>query len=344
MLSRRLAILLALMLLGAPARADDAAIALPAGGLVPTARTLIQTESEDMEITPHRISIHYVFRNPSDQDESPTIAFQLPDLDGMAVCVSSYHLPRRNEVNFMGFNLISGGNPIPTQMDVRAFHEGQDITSRLAAAGLPATVLLEPLNAGLAKISAEELQRLEQEGLIESHHFSKPLMATRKDRGWCAQWTMRMQYSWTQPIAAHQAIELTQVYSPVTGGGSFTPTSDASIYSGSYCGDSESMNVIMAARSAAAGATDKDDKAKGPTILFYEQAIDFLLTSATKWNGPIGTFHLSVLKNDRTDLLMSCATGLQRTTPTKYELSRENYRPGAELRLMILQRTRPFGW
>jgi len=346
MLAKRLATILALLLLAIAARADDTTVSLvaPAGGLVPTGSTQIQMESEDVQITPRRISIHYVFRNPGDQDETTTIAFRFPDLDGMAVCASSYRLPRRNEVNFMGFNLLSGGNPIPTKMDVQAFHEGQDVTARLAGVGLAPIVLPEPLNAGLTKIAPEELQRLEQEGLIEEHEFKTPLMATRKRRGWCGQWLMRVQFSWTQTIAAHQAIELTQVYSPVAGGGSFTPTSDGSIYSGTYCAGNDAIDAIMTARRGAAEAKDKDDKDKGPPILFYEQAIEFTLTSAKDWNGPIGTFHLTVQMNDPKDLLMTCTYGLQRTAPFKYEVTRENYQPSNELRLMILLRSRPLGW
>lgn len=91
----------------------------------------------------------------------------------------------------------------------------------------------------------------------------------------------------TQPIAAHQAIELTQVYSPVAAGGSFLPTSDPSSYSGSY------------------GRADE----RPPR-----------------------------------DLLMACVAGLRRTAPARYELTRENFQPTTEFRLMFLERTKPSGW
>ncbi|HTQ85252.1 MAG TPA: DUF4424 family protein [Candidatus Solibacter sp.] len=342
MLSKRLAILLAVAFLGASARADDTRSSLPAGGLVPTGPTSIQIESEEVEITPRRISIHYVLRNPGDQDESPTVAFRLPDMDGMALCADTYRLPHRNEVNYMGFNVNSGGNPIPKQISVTAFHEGQDVTSRLAAAGITPNVLLQPLNAALAKIPPDQLQRLEDDGLIESHQFENALIATGKRRGWCGQWTMRVEFTWTQPIAAHQAVDLTQVYGPVAGGTTVAPTSDPSSYSGNYCAGSANMDTIVKARAAAAEAKDKDDKTV--PIVFYEQAIDFLLTSMKGWNGPIGTFHLSVVPLDPHDLVMTCTIGLERTAYGKYEMSRENYASGRDLHLMILQRNRPLGW
>jgi len=341
MLTKILGIALGFFLLGNAVRADDTFVALAAGGLVPMDPTTIQVESEEVEITPRRITIHYVFRNPGDQDESPTIAFSLPDLDGMAMCASPYHLPRKNEVNFMGFNLLSGGKPIPTQMDLQAYREGQDVTSRLAAAGITANLLQEPLNAALLKMPPEERDKLEAEGLIEAEKFAAPLEITGKRRGWCAQWTMRVRFSWTQPIGAHEAIELTQVYSPVVGGTPLMPTSDASTYGGSYCAGPELISTIAPMRVEAAQGKDKDKDVKP---LLYEQAIDFVLTNANKWNGPIGVFHLTVLTLTQNDMLMTCMSGLQRTGPTRYEFQKDNFQPREELRLMILQKTRPWGW
>jgi hypothetical protein len=85
-------------------------------------------------------------------------------------------------------------------------------------------------------------------------------------------------------------------------------------------------------------------KDKDAGVLLYEQAIEFLLTSANTWNGPIGSFHLTVLTKDPNDMLMTCMPGLQRTAPTRYEFEKNNFQPSEELRLMILQKARPWGW
>ncbi|HXZ18827.1 MAG TPA: DUF4424 family protein, partial [Candidatus Acidoferrales bacterium] len=228
MLSKKLGVAVSLLLMASALRADDTVVTLPAGGLVPLGPTKIRLESEDLEITSRRITIHYVFRNPGDQDESTVFAFRLPDLDGMGLCFSPYILPRRNEVNFVGFGVMSNGKPISTQMEVRAIHEGQDVTPRLKAAGLGANVMIEPLNAALPRLAPEQAEKLETEGLIESQQFAVPLQITGKKRGWCAAWTMRVLYSWTQVIPANLVVEITQFYSPVVGGGYFSVTNNDS--------------------------------------------------------------------------------------------------------------------
>lgn len=318
-------------------RADDTVVTLPAGGLVPVGPTTIRMESEDLEISPRRITIHYVFRNPGDQDESTVFAFRLPDLDGTGLCFSPYILPRRNEVNFVGFGVMSNGKPIPTQTEVRAVREGQDVTPRLTEAGLTPNVMLVPLNAALSRIAPEQLEKLEAEGLVEAHKFGVPLQITGKNRGWCAAWTMRVQYSWTQVIPANQVVEITQFYTPVVGGGFFSATNDESVYERNYCSAPETLRAIAVLKSQAAQSKDAG-------TLLYEQAIEFTLTSANAWSGPIGIFHLTVLTKDPNDMLMTCMPGLQRVVPTKFELEKDNFQPSEDLKLMILQKSRPWGW
>ncbi len=338
MLARRLGLVLSLILMAGALRADnDTFVTLAAGGLVPNAPTTIRVESEDVEITTHRITIHYVFRNDGDQDESTAFAFHLPDLDGMGLCLSPYVLPRSNEVNFVGFGIMSNGKPIPAQLEVRAMREDQDLTPRLTEAKLAPNVLLVPLNAALLRMQPEQVEKLETEGLIEPHKFSVPLPILGKNRGWCAGWAMRVLYSWSQMIPAHEAIELTQVYSPVVGGGYFAATNDDSGYVSNYCAPPEVMRDISALRVEAAGS-------KNTSTLLYEQAIDFTLISANRWNGPIGSFHLTVLPKDANDMVMTCMTGLRATAPGKYETQKEDFRPAADLRLMILQKSKPPGW
>jgi hypothetical protein len=294
-------------------------------------------ESENLEITTRRITIRYVFRNPGDQDQSVVFAFPLPDIDGMSLCLAPHYLPRRNEVNFVGFTALSNGKPVPMQPELRAVQEGRDVTARVTAAGLSGSVLQDPFNAEMVKIAPEERDKLEAEGLVQTEKFNIPLEVTGKKRGWCPRWTMRVEYSWTQVIPAHQVVEIMQVYSPALGGGYFMPSNDPSAYEASYCAPPETLQAIALMRGQADGG-------KNPAPLLYEQAIDYTLTSANNWNGPIGIFHLTVLTRDPNDMLMTCFPGLQRTGPGKYELEKDNYRPSQDLRLMILQKTRPWGW
>jgi Domain of unknown function (DUF4424) len=70
-------------------------------------------------------------------------------------------------------------------------------------------------------------------------------------------------------------------------------------------------------------------------IVLWENEIQYILTTANNWSGPIRNFHLVVSTESPEDILMSC-TALRRTAPTRYEMSRTNFRPDRELDLMIL--------
>ena len=67
-----------------------------------------------------------------------------------------------------------------------------------------------------------------------------------------------------------------------------------------------------------------------------EKEIQYVLTTANNWSGPIGRFHLSVIPNDPGDLVMSCMPGLKRTAPDRYELEQSRYRPDRDLQVMVL--------
>ncbi|HXZ20427.1 MAG TPA: DUF4424 family protein, partial [Candidatus Acidoferrales bacterium] len=144
-------------------------------------------------------------------------------------------------------------------------------------------------------------------------------------------------YSWTQVIPANQVVEITQFYSPVVGGGYFSVTNNDSGNVANYCATAETTRAIAALKAQAAESKDTG-------TLLYEQAIDFTLTSANGWSGPIGIFHLTVLTKDPNDMLITCMPGLQRVAPTKFVLEKDNFQPSEELKLMVLQKSRPWGW
>ncbi len=60
-------------------------------------------------------------------------------------------------------------------------------------------------------------------------------------------------------------------------------------------------------------------------VIFFERRVQYILTTANNWNGPIRTFHLKVVKH---------------TSQTTYEFTRNDSHPDRELELLILQASR----
>jgi hypothetical protein len=71
-------------------------------------------------------------------------------------------------------------------------------------------------------------------------------------------------------------------------------------------------------------------------FVLWENRIQYTLTTANNWSGPIRNFHLMVTTESAEELLMTCETGLKQSSPTRYEMTRVNYWPAKDLDLLIL--------
>ncbi|MFB3921850.1 MAG: DUF4424 family protein [Terriglobia bacterium] len=317
------------LLICSPANANDTFATLGAGGLVSAKSTQIVMESEHLQISVHQITVRYLFRNDTAKDVEAIVAFPLPDLDGGGIYNVPIELPRKSDWNFVDFKVRSNGQPIPVKMETRARNGDRDINARLRALGVPVSVLLEPLNSALMKLSAAQRAELEKEHLIVRDGFNPPLRSVGRE-GWWATWTMQVKFYWTQRFPANSIVELVQTYRPVVGGSYFAEESDGEESVQPYCGGAEALRQIERIKQS------HERKGK-PHLVFHERCIDYILTTANNWRGPIRHFRLSVQIDSPDDIVLTCRPRLERTKPTLYEFSQENFRPDRDLKLMILQ-------
>jgi Domain of unknown function (DUF4424) len=326
-------VLIALFVLAViAANADDTRATLAAGGLVPVKSTRIVMESEDLVISVHKITVRYVFRNTSDKDIDALVEFPLPDLDGPGVYNVPMDIPNSEKSNFVDFKVMTSGKPIPTRMESRAFLNGQDITDRLRSAGVPVSVLLEPLNAALKKLNQGQRKELENEGLVTEGDYNPPLRSVGS-HGWWAMWTMRVKFYWKQRFPAHGNITIVQTYRPSVGGGYFWKGSeDGTVPIKEYCASTEALQRIAELQKLV-----RPVKMYGADITLNEREIVFILTTGNNWSGPIRHFRLLVKGDSSQDIVLTCMPGLKRIGPTRYELTRTNFHPSSDLKLLILQ-------
>ena len=316
---------------GSSVRANDTLVTLGAGGLVPTKSSAIAMESEELQISIHQVTIRYVFRNDSDKDVDAIVAFPLPALDGGEVFYEPIDLPGEADLDFMDFKVVSDGKAIPASMEARAAVNGHDITARLQAAGVPVSVLLRPLNSALLKILPDRRTQLEREGLIVAEpHFSPGILASGT-QGWWATWKMLVKYYWSQHFPAKSKVELEQTYRPVVGGSYLVAHDDGSTNVKPYCGGAEALRKIAEFKIRHPATDD------AATVLL-ERRVQYILTTANNWNGPIRRFRLTVTSDTPDDIVLTCTPGLKRLSPTRYELVRSDFRPRRELDILVLQR------
>jgi hypothetical protein len=316
------------------ARADDHLAVLAAGGLVPQKSSEIAMESEDVTISIHRISVKYRFRNDSNRDIDAIVAFPLPGVSNGAA--DNYQLPSKDPTNFVDFRVFVQEERVTPKVEVRAFDGKTDITARLRSLGLPISAEDSRLKMAISKLGATDFAALDEEGLIQCSIYPNSHEENKNDCD--AAWETRVRFYWTIHFPAKSTVEVRHEYKPVVGGGYLMGGSSNGEPGTNdlrdYCvSEDELRKVIEALEQKYPERYQKRDSA----VVLWEREIEFILTTANYWSGPIGAFHLTVLTDDAGDIFRTCVPGLRRTSATRFELTRTNFRPDQELKLLILQ-------
>ena len=315
-----------LLAVALPAAANDTLETLGAGGLTPLKSSTIVMESEDLAVSIHKISIRYIFRNTADHDQDVIVAFPLPELSGGLLANSPVTIPSKDPVNFVDFRVLAAGQPITPKVETRAFIEisskTTEVTADLRALGIPASPLDPGVTAAFRKAPAAARARFQKNGWIDCDSSSD---------GKCwPMWQVRVQFYWTQHFPAKSTVEVQHTYSPIVGGSYLTSSMDGASNLQPYCGSPDALRQVKQLK-ALHPARNNDS----PALL--ERRIQYILTTANNWSGPIRAFHLSVLPDAPTDIVATCMPGLKRAAPNRYELTLENFHPDKELEVLILQ-------
>jgi len=322
----RIALLFTLLLSAHPStRANDTLVTLGAGGLVPSKSSTVLMESEKLHISLHRVSVDYVFRNSSNQDIDAVVAFPLPELDGATLEVSPVEFPSKDATNFMSFKLTVDGKPVSPKTEIRAFKKDQEITEQLKSLGLPVSVLDTRMRAALAKLSKMQLTQLEQDNWIVNEEPDAGGKASARYWPW---WQTRIQFYWTQHFPANSTVRVSHTYVPVVGGSYIDD--DGSHIAQRYCGTATILKQIQERKA-------RVDQQQQPGLTLWWRSVQYILTTANNWAGPIKHFHLEIDSDARDDILMTCMPNLQPTSPTRYELDIPDFHPDSNLNLVILQ-------
>jgi hypothetical protein len=305
-------------------RANDTLATLGAGGLVPVKSSTVVMESENLHITLHRITVDYVFRNTTNQDVDAVVAFPLPELDGAAIEVSPIELPSKDPTNFLSFKLTIDGKPVSPKVEIRAVKQEEDITEKLKSLDLPPSVLDPRMKAAIAKLPKPQLSELEQEHWIVNE---EPDTAGKNYQAIWPWWQTRIQFYWTQHFPANRTVRVTHTYMPVVGGSYIDD--DGSHIAQSYCGV-PALQRIKELKSKVASQQE-------PGLSLWWRSLQYVLTTANNWSGPIKHFHLEIDSDAPENILLTCMPLIKQTSPTRYEFDAADFHPDRNLDLVILQ-------
>lgn len=336
-------LLLCLCCLPAICTANDGFGGLTATGLQFGKTDQVRMVSEDLFISPGKVEVRYLFHNDGQNTVEGEVIFPLPPISLNDLYNSGFSLDEQQlrSENPVGFTAKINHMPIPVRTDRIAVVEppyaqrtqakngydapGREVTQILRDCGIPLSLDLTEVNARLASLDAPTQKRLQQQGLVEISTGSDPI----------ALWSVVLRYHWPQRFPPGKDMLVEHSYDPAPPGGIFVwPAKEMDLdpyqqeLIRDYCIDPPTRRGIVK-RLHSPGRAEMS----GTGMAVY---LNYVLTTANTWHGPIGKFHLTIDKGKTSSILSLCLDGIKKTGPTRFELVRENFRPREDLRLLFV--------
>jgi hypothetical protein len=321
----RAAALLSVMATVPAAMANDSTATLGAGGVVLTKSADIALDREDLYVSATEIRVHYEFRNTGDKDVATTVAFPLPDIDLSYYSEVPITRPGSDPVNFVDFTVSVDRKAVAPILEARALLNGEDITDYLTSRKIKFSFFADGFNDALEKADPALRKELMARGIAQYDEYDNVY----------PQWLDRTAFHWDQVFPAGKTVTVEHRYKPVAGQFyvskySLGPNGDELK---PYCVDDPTRKALWKRikERSTKGGEEPDDG------LLTATAVDYILTTANNWRGPIGKFRLTIDKGDPQNLLTLCLDGIKKTGPTTFVVEADNYVPKADLKLLIVK-------
>lgn len=334
------AALLATLLLPAAsgeASANDSTGFQGTGGIELIKTDAIEMRSEDLWIGLEEIRVSYVFRNVSDRPVETLVAFPLPDLDlSQGLTAPAWNFPKQAD-DFLDFRLWIDDRPVRPSLERRAVFQGRDVTAAVEAAGALGMTPWAPgaYDDDARKLDPAALARLREAGLIQNGEDDNT-----------PQWTLRTRYFWTQVFPPGREVRVRHVYRTFLGSALIGDVREidgrgvVGRHVGEAAGKADGASGDRYCLDGAARRTLAAAQAKHPppAMPFGAAEIEYILTTARNWRGPIGRFHLTLDKGAPENILSLCWNGLTKTGPTTFESTIAGFVPEHDIRLLVFVR------
>jgi len=336
-------LLTSLLLTPVPTPANDGFGGLTATGLQFSQTAAVQMVSEDLFLSPDQVRVRSLFRNDSDAEVRGEVIFPLPPialagLQESAFALAEDKLRRQNMVDFVA---LVDGHRIAVNIERMAVVEppyeenrrpsaaydapGEEVTALLKNLGIPLSLEIDQVTQALTRLPPSAQERLKARGLATFHGTEPPTPA----------WSIIERYHWTQTFARGKEVTIEHRYHPAPPGGIFVwpaqgtePDPYQRQLIATYCIDAPSQRAIGRLLHP---PTRSEYPGTGSAVL-----LDYVLTTANTWKGPINRFHLTIDKGRAGNVLSLCVDGIRKTGPTTFEVEKTNFRPERDLRLLIV--------
>jgi hypothetical protein len=336
-----LSLSLFLLAIALPVLANDTTAELGTGGLVFITTDQLKMKSEDLFVSPEKISVTYEFENVTDKALDVLVAFPMPDIEGSGDF--NVAVPDRESDNLFGFETTFNGEAVDATLHQQAFAFNLDQTAVLEELAVPLTPFGDRTRDVIQELDEASIAQLLRLGLVI------PMQYGDGNDNWTTYyepvWTLRSTYSWEAHFEPGETAEVVHTYTPSVGGTVAVtflgPTTDydqrAIEYAKKYCTDDDLIKTIKKT------LISPDELYSAP---FYESWISYIWSTGDNWAGPIETFTLTIDKGDAKNLVSFCWDGeVKKIGPTTFQMTARDWYPpwDRELDILILDRIEPEG-
>lgn len=302
---------------GAEVRANDSTAILEPGQLQLTTSPAITLEREDLYLSTREVRVSYRFRNTAKKDITTLVAFPLPEIT--VGDDTQYDVGNTKTLNFIDFSVSANGNPITPLLELRATRFGIDQTDVLTRHSIPVLPFGSGFHQRLESLSGAARTELERAGLVDWHSAfganNRPLPTPH--------WKAHASYYWTQTFPAGAVTEVTHRYRPVTGVSFFyRDLVNNKALQKTYCMDKGFRKAALA-RFGGGNATVRE--------------LHYVLQTGANWLGTIKDFRLTLDKGNPKNLISLCIDGIRKTGPTTFEVTRRDFIPEQDLKILVLE-------
>ncbi len=319
------------------AGANDGYAALGAGGIVLMNSDDVRMASEDLFISEKIIRVSYVFVNDSKEPITARIAFPMPSEELYeSGGIAGYRMYAGPGSAPLGFTVVVDGKSVTPEIERKAFFRGNDVTKALSDLGVPIDYPNGGLDQQLASLPKSTLDALIARGLA-SYMEADEYSAARYD----FYWTVQHIYHWEQVFPVGRPLKIKHEYKPAAGAGYdmfYKPVADAAGFKErfkDYCVD-DWIAKGVARRINAGVAKLPPGEPDQQSYMIGIGDVDYVLTTAATWKGPIGRFKLTIDKGDPRDVVSLCMGGFEKTGPTTFTTWRRNFEPAKDLKILFL--------
>lgn len=284
--------------------ADDSTARFGAGGITFLKSEDIRMLEEVLEISTKEVRVKFRFLNEADKDIHTTVAFPLPPY-------SPFLLNGPSNVSNPSFVMATlkvkvEGQPVRTNLDLKAVFNDQNITAQLRDLGLSDDQIFKA--ADLTDDQRAALEKL-YEGRREFLN-----------------WEVAETAFWEQTFPAKKEIIVEHTYEPAIGRAYNVRYRDADYAVGDHdeaCLDERTKRALENKHKVF--ATDNENPEH---ILEYFQDVEYILSTGRNWKGPIGKLTLRIEKEMPDTIVSLCFPGKpKKISPTVYEFYHKDFVP-----------------